>query len=180
MFCLLVAPPLWFVSRHAQPIPDFVAELEGARQKLRRASSQQETVATEDLLSIESAPSPARPEPERVSSELVQGGAPTPLIPQDELQDQPSDDRKIMAGIPETSETAALPSWEPPVLPAEVFRDVPPEECLQSPLWTKSVNPSDYEFGCDEILVSLYSTVFPVFCCTLRCCCCNMGGGVAL
>eukprot|EP00752_Nemacystus_decipiens_P007117 g6375.t1 len=37
----------------------------------------------------------------------------------------------------------------------EVFRDVPPEECLQSPLWRKRVDPSDYEFGCDEIYTML-------------------------
>lgn len=39
------------------------------------------------------------------------------------------------------------------LLPVEVFRDVPPEECLPSPLWTKQVDPSEYEFGCEEIEV---------------------------
>lgn len=50
------------------------------------------------------------------------------------------------------------------MLPAEVVRDVPEEEeCLPSPLWRKRVNPADYEFGCDEIFVSLshaYKCIF--------------------
>lgn len=41
-----------------------------------------------------------------------------------------------------------------PVLPVETFRDVPPEECLRSPLWNKKVDPSEYEFGCEKINVS--------------------------
>ncbi|CAM9809401.1 unnamed protein product, partial [Ectocarpus sp. 6 AP-2014] len=41
--------------------------------------------------------------------------------------------------------------WKPPVLPVEVVRDVPPEECLRNPLWDKVVDESSYEFGCDEI-----------------------------
>ena len=45
-------------------------------------------------------------------------------------------------------------SWKPPVLPVEVFRDVPPEECVRNPLWEKKVDPTDYEFGCEEINVS--------------------------
>lgn len=46
-----------------------------------------------------------------------------------------------------------VPPWKPPVLPPEVFREVPPEECSRSELFEKIVDPSDYEFGCDEIEV---------------------------
>lgn len=42
---------------------------------------------------------------------------------------------------------------EPPVLPPEVFREVPPVECTPSSLLEKVVDPSDYEYGCDEIEV---------------------------
>lgn len=44
--------------------------------------------------------------------------------------------------------------WKPPVLPPEVFREVPPEECEPSSLTDKIVHPSEYEFGCDEIEVT--------------------------
>lgn len=46
-----------------------------------------------------------------------------------------------------------VPPRTPPVLPPEVFREVPPEECSPSSLSEKTVDPSEYEFGCDEIEV---------------------------
>lgn len=154
LFCLLVAPPLWFVSRAVAPTPAFIADLDGGRQKLPRASWQHhQTVTTEDLPPIDDIPRP--PEPERAKlfdSGVVDVEAPSPRVPQDELAQASSDEREQEndVGHPErASETPAAA-----VLPAEVFRDVPPEECLQSPLWRKRVDPSDYEFGCDEIYVS--------------------------
>ncbi|CAN0426349.1 unnamed protein product, partial [Ectocarpus sp. 8 AP-2014] len=50
-----------------------------------------------------------------------------------------------------------VPSWKPAVLPLEVAKDAPPdrgEECLPSPLCEKRIDPSKYEFGCEEIEVS--------------------------
>lgn len=44
-------------------------------------------------------------------------------------------------------------SHRTPELPPEVFREVPAEECLPSPLWEKRVDPSEYEFGCEDIEV---------------------------
>lgn len=145
-FCLLVTPPLWFVSRTAVPVPAFVAELEGGRTKLLRASSRKQVPSIEAGIP----PVPARhQEPEegvRVPSERVGHEAPTPLRASEEKNTGRMEWRR-----------ATLSPWKPPVLPAEVFRDVPEEECIPSPLLRKKVNPSDYEFGCEEIYVSLLS-----------------------
>lgn len=56
---------------------------------------------------------------------------------------------------PELNQPAppTVPPWKAPVLPPEVFREVPPELCSPSKLTEKIVDPSDYEFGCDEIEV---------------------------
>ena len=153
LFCLLVAPPLWFVSRTDAPTPAFIAELEGERPRLPRASSQHQQTAKkiEDFPPIiEGTPRPREPA-ERVKS--ASGGVdinPSSLrVTHDELLAQPSDQRESLGHSERTSEAPVV------TLPAEVFRDVPAQECLQSPLWRKRVDPSDYEFGCDDIYVSL-------------------------
>ncbi|CAN0085877.1 unnamed protein product, partial [Ectocarpus fasciculatus] len=58
---------------------------------------------------------------------------------------------KPVAEWPKRADTA-VPPRQPAVLPLEVASDVPPEEeCLPSPLCEKRVDPSKYEFGCEEI-----------------------------
>lgn len=150
LFCLLIAPSLWFVSRTVAPTPAFVAELEAGRQKkLSGASTKQETVTAQDeLLPIKGTTANSVSEPDRVkvSRQVVSVGKSPPRAPQDELLVQAPGEQNN-TGNPEKT-------WETPEMPAEVFRDVPPEECLPSPLWNKRVDPSDYEFGCDEIFVS--------------------------
>lgn len=149
LFCLLVAPPLWVVSRTGAPTPAFIAELEGGRPRLPRASSQHQQTATkiEDFPPIEDTPRPR--EPERVKSSSGVDINPSSLrVTHDELLAQPSD-RESLGHSERTSEAPVV------TLPAEVFRDVPAQECLQSPLWRQRVDPSDYEFGCDDIYVSL-------------------------
>jgi len=63
------------------------------------------------------------------------------------------------------------------VLPVEVFRDVPEAECIPSPLLEKRVDPSTYEFGCDEIQVSMAVRVFRVW---VRGWCCRHRGYAVL
>lgn len=62
------------------------------------------------------------------------------------------------------------PPWQPPVLPPEVFREVPSEECAPSELLEKTVDPSDYEFGCDEIEVRSQALRVAVLLPTKSCC----------
>ncbi|CAM9808983.1 unnamed protein product [Ectocarpus sp. 6 AP-2014] len=47
-----------------------------------------------------------------------------------------------------------VPPGKLAVLPLEVAKEAPPdrgEECLPNPLCEKRVDPSKFEFGCDEI-----------------------------
>ncbi|CAB1119436.1 unnamed protein product [Ectocarpus sp. CCAP 1310/34] len=57
--------------------------------------------------------------------------------------------------VEEWAKTAdAVSPWKPAVLPLEEAKDAPPdrgEECLPSPLCEKRVDPSKFEFGCEEI-----------------------------
>lgn len=71
---------------------------------------------------------------------------PLPTLPRQEEAEQHANERTA-------AETSTTPPLKPPALPVEVFREVPPEECLPSPLWEKNVDPAEYEFGCREIEV---------------------------
>lgn len=160
-FCLLVIPPLWFVSRHAEPTPDFIPELDGGGKNNLRAPATRETRRTEESPPAETVRLPAAPpEPERVKVPNVAARAtaapppppPPPTAPPS--QDLRKENERIKRKHSEWHRKATMSPWRPPVLPVEMFRDVPPEECLRSPLTEKRVNPSDYEFGCEEIYVS--------------------------
>lgn len=169
-FCLLVIPPLWFVSRHAEPTLDFIAELDGGGGKGNlRTSSNERTRRT--AVEEESPPAGATvrplplPKPERVIDQAptvrVRATAappppppPPPTAPPAAQEDLDKENERIKRKHSEWRRKATMSPWQPPVLPVEVFRDVPPEECLRNPLVEKRVDASDYEFGCEEIYVS--------------------------
>ena len=184
-FCLLVVPPLWFVSRHTEPTSDFiVGDLDGGVRNNLRTSSAQETRRTEESSPTEPVRlPPPPPEPERVKVAARATPVPTPPPPlpppiappppptpppqqnlDEKNEDLDKENERIKRKHSEWRRKATMSPWQPPVLPVEVFRDVPPEECLRSPLAEKRVNPSDYEFGCEDIYVSVQRSLLAMPC----------------
>ena len=143
---LLVVPPLWFASRTAAPSPPPFAVEKTQLRASPRNQAEPPAVSTE-----ERAPSPPAGAGRVKELAPAKRSKAEPLTPErasgreeDRIHGERSGGRR---------EEGKKPSWKPPVLPVEVFRDVPPEECVRSPLWEKKVDPTDYEFGCKEINV---------------------------
>eukprot|EP00903_Cladosiphon_okamuranus_P005886 g5821.t1 len=148
--CLLLAPSLWFASQAREKAPVFRTELERekGRPTLLRVPPKKEVGIS---VVQEIVPRPAAGA-ERVKEATAARAtaARTTAVPVPPAQPSGREDSKGHRGHRGLKEYVK-PSWQPPVLPMEVFRDVPPDECLRSPLWEKKVDPSEYEFGCDEI-----------------------------
>ena len=156
--CLLLVPPLWFSSRRsaqAPAAPAFPVELRKGRRAQLRAPTGSGIETSSSSTPEELVPPPAVGAKKIRESAAAIDERPTaawvtPVPPHRAPGNEGGrEDRRHGGRKGETK-----PSTRPAVLPVEVFRDVPPEECLRSPLWEKKVDPSDYEFGCDEINVS--------------------------
>ena len=165
-FCLLVIPPLWFVSRHAEPTPEFIPELDGGGKGNLRTPSNEGSRRTEEAPPAETdrpLPLPKADTVEVATARIRATAAPPPpppppppptVPPVAAQEDLDKENERIKRKHSEWRRKATMSPWQPPVLPVEVFRDVPPEECLRNPLTEKRVDSSDYEFGCEDIYVS--------------------------
>lgn len=154
--CLLVAPSLWFTSRSTAPAPPFPVKREGRRRAQLLRAPPRNGVWTAVMSPAEEITLPTPAEAERLK-EPSTVGRPT-KAPQTPVPSALASGRRENRGpgghSRELREDKKKSSRTPPVLPVEVFRDVPPEECVRSPLWEKRVDASKYEFGCEEINVS--------------------------
>lgn len=162
---LLVAPTLWFMSRTTTPQVPPTAEDERGQTHLRSTPSGQETgkAVLRPPAEHVNPRSPTPGKPEKPGAGQQPRPPPPPPPTQASPKQPPPPPPKEHSGKEKKKkekkkhrhlgkETSS--PWKPPVLPAEVFRDVPPEECLPNSLVNKKVDPSVYEFSCEEIEVS--------------------------
>ena len=155
--CLLVAPSVWFISRPTARVPPSDFELEGQRptqvRALRTTGFETATISpAADMIFSPIAGAESVKEPTTATRATPVSLTPVPptLAPGREENSKHGRHERHSSEVRDYMRS----SWKPPVLPVEVFRDVPPEECVRNPLWEKKVDPTDYEFGCEEINVS--------------------------